>query len=119
MTYVAQEETFPGTPEPLTPAQSALVPEKVQKLLGVFVDRGFAIKACILLPGLCLQHCWGSHVISKHAIFLLEIIITIIVIRIKTLLSQEASGTCVVPSMCLLPLPAAFPCCEWRYTCGS
>lgn len=69
MTHVAQEETFPGTPEPLTPAQSALVPEKVQKLLGVFVDRGFVIKACILLPGLCLQHCWGSHVISKHVNF--------------------------------------------------
>ena len=42
-----QEESFPGTPQPLTPAQSALVPEKVQKLLDVFVDRGFAIKVLL------------------------------------------------------------------------
>ncbi|KAL0035664.1 hypothetical protein WJX79_006735 [Trebouxia sp. C0005] len=40
-----REEIFPGTPEPLTASQSALVPERVQKLLSVFVDRGFAIKA--------------------------------------------------------------------------
>ena len=39
-----QEETFPGTPQPLMPAQSAQVPQQVQKLLDVFVDRGFAIK---------------------------------------------------------------------------
>ncbi|KAL3147223.1 hypothetical protein ABBQ32_002719 [Trebouxia sp. C0010 RCD-2024] len=40
-----REETFPGTPAPLTPSQAAQVPLQVQKLLDVFVDRGFAIKA--------------------------------------------------------------------------
>lgn len=46
-----QEETFPGTPQPLTSAQSAQVPEAVQRLLDVFVDRGFAIKVpCTELP---------------------------------------------------------------------
>ena len=45
-----QEETFPGTPQPLTPAQSAQVPQQVQRLLDVFVDRGFAIKVPLLLP---------------------------------------------------------------------
>ena len=47
---VMQEETFPGTPQPLTPVQSAQVPQQVQRLLDVFVDRGFAIKVPLLLP---------------------------------------------------------------------
>ena len=39
-----QEEVFPGTPIPLRPDQAELVPSRVQQLLDVFVDRGFAIK---------------------------------------------------------------------------
>lgn len=42
--FCIQEETFPGTPQPLTHTQGSQVPGNVQKLLDVFVDRGFAIK---------------------------------------------------------------------------